>query len=194
MWPQVGSKVAADHQRWPVGEAPHEFQTRACPLLLVHVEVAGVAGSASWIGWCIRSPVITASSPRERINTLTCGVWPGVGINDTSSVIWKSGSMNSTGRPAPPDRQIGEVFHVVIAARGLEVLPVLVFAAARQVARLREGRYPLLPHAHGVPADVIEKCRCVHSTACICSRGKPAMRRSSRNVVCMPVNTSNSRR
>ena len=43
------------------------------------------SGSQHWIGWCIRSPVITASWPPERIRTLTCpGVWPGVGSRRTS--------------------------------------------------------------------------------------------------------------
>ena len=36
--------------------------------------------SQHWIGWCIRSPVITASLAPDRIRTLTWpGVWPGVG-------------------------------------------------------------------------------------------------------------------
>ena len=43
-------------------------------------------GRANCAGWCTRSPVITASSPRERTCTDTCpGVWPGVGSRLTAA-------------------------------------------------------------------------------------------------------------
>ena len=54
------------------------------------------SGRAIWIGWCITSPVITASSPREEMRTLAWpGVWPGVGSSQTSDVSLWVGSTSS---------------------------------------------------------------------------------------------------
>ena len=58
------------------------------------------SGSQHCSGWCIKSPVITASCPCEWMRTLTCpGVWPGVGSRRTSAVSAWSVSTHYT-RPA----------------------------------------------------------------------------------------------
>ena len=156
---------------------------------------ASRSGTAIWMGLCIMSPVITALCPRDSISTLTCpGVCPGVGIRDTSSVTLeiRLDEFDQARFDHRIDR-IRQMLHVVIAVGVAQELPVLELLASEVIARLREGGHPHCRPPCFVFQPTWSKCRCVHSTSVIDSCGNPAAARSSRNVVCMLVNTSNSR-
>ena len=113
------------------------------------------SGSQHWIGWCIRSPVITASWPPERMRTLTCpGVWPGVGSRRTSDVMTWSVSTGSA-RPASITgctESTQDLALIGIVRRR----PVRELDAAEQVARVRKGRQPAAIDEARVPADVVD--------------------------------------
>ena len=98
------------------------------------------SGRAIWQGWCMKSPVISASSPFELIRTLTCpGVCPKVGTRLTSSQIRWSVSTRS----ASPASWIGATESANTAAMSSRprcARQCVEFDAAHQIAGVREGR------------------------------------------------------
>ena len=92
------------------------------------------------------SPVMIASSPlRADVHAdvaRACG--PACGSSHTSSVI-RVVRLDELVQPRLDDRvdRIDQVIEVVVAAGVPQVLPVVVFLPAEQIARLRERRHPL---------------------------------------------------
>src|SRR5260370_31554625 len=100
-WPSGTIRPALGSAKWlPMTSAP-VLQKRCTKSQRVRAawglsmsKRASVAGTAIWIGLCIKSPVMTARSPRESISTLACpGVWPGVAMSETSSVRREAASI-----------------------------------------------------------------------------------------------------
>src|ERR1700723_2004638 len=92
------------------------------------------------------SPVITASSPRERMRTLTWpGVCPGVGTDKVPQSCFEHGVDG-----------IVEMLEIVVAAGLAQVAPVIELLLPKEVAGLRKCRDPLTIHQLCIPTHVIE--------------------------------------
>jgi predicted RNA-binding protein with TRAM domain len=78
-------------------------------------------GSAIWIGWCIRSPVMTASRPSARKRTLVWpGVWPGVGSSQISSLTRWSISTSVASPASSTGLTLSSMIRFVSSSRSLD--------------------------------------------------------------------------
>src|SRR5262245_37921025 len=152
------AEVRADDPHLAPGIALDERAARPGPLLLVHVEVAmHLRGSeldrvmhhvAGDDGFLTARADVDADVTRR---VARCRLEPHL-VGDR--VV----SLDELVQLRLDDRvdRVDQVPEVVVATGGAQMLPVLEFLAAEEIARLRKRRHPFAVHLARVPADVVE--------------------------------------
>src|SRR6478735_7860870 len=151
-------KMAADDQRWRTVESRHELRARARSLDLVHVEARFTFryGDLDGVMHHVTGDHRTLAARLDQHADM-----PGrmSGCRDQRHLISEPEvRVDEFHQPRIQHRHHGviHVMEVVVAIGLVEMLPVFEFAAAEQVARLREGRYPLAIDQARVPSHMVE--------------------------------------
>ena len=164
--------MRADDHDFPVGVALDECAACLRALLLVHVEVAvhfrggeldrmmhHVAGDDGFLA--ARANVhadVTRRVARRRLQPHLVG-----------DCVIRLDEVVQIGLDDRVDR-IDQVIEAVVAAGFAQVLPVVVFLPAEEIARLREGRHPLSVDLARVPPHVVEVQVRTHHGVDACGR------------------------